>query len=134
MADEAAKKPEVIHLKKSFGGKTATEVHQEIAWAGKRCFMCRGPPVIRIKSFCMVAALKKKDPIFAAQLAANSADPGKLPVYPTLHGDALWISDVYACSQCKAGAERAAAKHGSDFFVEIDRGPDPRPPMVAVPG
>lgn len=120
-----------IHVKKFAGGReTPQEMHARIAWAGRRCLHCKGPPAIRIKVFAPVEELKQRSPHVMAGLA--SAFPGgSIPVVPTVHGPMLKTTDVVFCARCAPAAERAAAKGPSWALVEIDRGPDPKNRVVA---
>jgi hypothetical protein len=115
------------------GMATNVEVYRKIAWAGKRCHGCQGSPVIRIKSYTLVDTLRRKYPEQLARMALASDPPGSLNILQTTYGAALLVGDLYACRFCAGAAERAAAKHSSDFFVEIDRGPVLVNPVVQVP-
>lgn len=114
-----------IHIKK-FGqatGETPQEMHARLAWRGRRCQVCSGPPVVRIKVLTPVSEMAPG--VLAAIAAADPEGKGRLPVIPTKHGNVLMTADVFACKLHQKGAERAAAKGPSFNIVEIDRGPDP---------
>jgi hypothetical protein len=114
-----------IHTKK-FGhrtGETPQEMHARLAWKGRVCRSCGGPPVIRIK---VLTPVKEMNPGIVAAIALRNPDgSGQLPVIKTAHGDMLMTADVFACRACRRDAERAAAKGPSFNIVEIDRGVDP---------
>jgi len=114
----------IIHVKKFAGGReTPQEMHARVAWAGRRCAACKGPPAIRIKVFAPVAELVQRSPQLMGVLAARAG--GNLPVVPTTAGNMLKTSDLCFCALCAPTAERVAAKGPSWAIVEIDRGPDP---------
>lgn len=117
---------EIIHRRKLFGGHaTAEEVHQRAL--GQRCMACPAPALVTIRVFAPQSDLG------VDQLAAISVQhDGMVPVVKTQSGAYVRVSTVYACKRCAPTAERAASKHPSAWFVEIDRGPGVDKPTVAV--
>lgn len=133
MSEPAAKKPQVLHSKKLFGGhKTALQIHAELAWGNRPCFGCKGPPAARLKTLVTVKDLERYNPRLLIMLTMRGG--GKLETIPTKHGHALMISDITACRNCLATAERAAAKGPSWVQTEVDRGPGDDQILVQVPG
>lgn len=131
-AEKPTKKPQVLHSTKLFGGTSAHQIHAELAWGNRACYFCKSPPAIRIKSLVTVKDLERMNPRLLVMLTAKYG--GQLPTVPTTEGHVLVISDITACSNCKVGAERSAAKHPSWIAVEIDRGPGEDKIIVQVPG
>jgi len=140
MGKEAKTKSDRRHLKKLFNGRhTAEEVHQQVAWGGARC-LCGGAAAIRIRLFSDARELLPGGKLEALGAQMAFANGGQVPCVdfkgasgqPVKH---VRISDVYACKRCQTTAERSAAHppHGwPELVVEIDRGPGPDKPIVAV--
>lgn len=104
------------------GKETPFEMHQRLAWAGKRCTTCGGAPVIRIKTFMKAEDFTSQvEPGIMAMIAKSCG--GKLPTVPTKYGPIVRIGDAFACRACQRDAERAAAHLPGYVITEIDRGP-----------
>jgi len=117
-----------IHRKKFADGRESPqEMHQRVAWHGKRCLGCGGPPAIQIRVLAPIAELTRLAPgVMAAIAASNSDHPGAVPSVPTKYGAMMVTSETCYCRLCASAAERAAARGPSWTIVEIDRGPDPK--------
>lgn len=106
------------------GNMTPQEAHSKWGFpAGARCAICKRPPLISIRTFAEEGEMLKRDPMLKV---LRSADPEKYLSMrlQTKSGPYLRISCVYACGQCSPTAEKAAARHPSWMFVDVDRGPD----------
>jgi hypothetical protein len=104
------------------GKETPFQMHQRLAWGGKRCTTCGGAPVIRIKTFMKADDFTSQvEPGIMAMIAA--ACGGKLPTVPTKFGPIVRIGDAFACLACQKDAEIAAAHLPGYVITEIDRGP-----------
>jgi hypothetical protein len=125
-------KPKIIHLKRfDNGNRTPQEMHAQYAFSpGDKCGGCGAPPITRLTSFAEEAELLKRDSML---LVLRGADPMKYAAMRTVTkmGPYLRVACVMACSRCTPEAERAAAKHPSWMFVDVDKGP---PPMKVVVG
>lgn len=103
---------------KLFGGReTAQDVFVK---ALKRpCSACKRPAVMVVNTHAPQTGFS------AEQLAVLIAMwGGNLPqTIPTVHGDYINISRVYACKACSRELKRAAAKSPSHWMVDIDDGP-----------
>jgi len=120
---------EVLHRTQFAGGReTPEEMHRRVAWGGAKC-LCGGPAVVRIRMFGEAKYLAQNKPEFIMDLAAKNQ--GRVPMVKFTYGDFVRISDVYACSNCKATALKSAAHHPSWMFPEIDEGPK-NPTQVQV--
>lgn len=122
---------EIIHRRKNFGGvMTAEQVHAELAWWKNTCSACGAPPAMRIQVFILV---KDLEPAVRA-VAELEIAAGRLHTVPYQQGPALRVAKIYACVLCRKAAERAAARRAPSYaIVDIDRGPGPDSPIVAVP-
>lgn len=126
----------VLHVKKfqslNENGDTPNEAFRRGTFGNHRCTMCGGPPAIQIRVFMPVAEMQNRSPNVLGALLADCMSRGEdLPTVSLRSSpvsDAkphLCVSNVFACDNCKALAEKAAA-HGPSFaIVEISRGPDP---------
>jgi hypothetical protein len=104
------------------GKETPFQMHQRLAWGGKRCTTCGGAPVIRIKTFMRADDFTSQvEPGVMAMIA--QACGGKLPTVPTKFGPIVRIGDAFACRACQKDAEIAAAHLPGYVITEIDRGP-----------
>jgi hypothetical protein len=121
----------IIHRRKTFGGTmTAAEVHAELAWWRNRCSACGGPPAMRIQVFLFVKDLAPE----ARAVAEIEIAAGRLHTVPYQQGPALRTAKIYACSSCKATAQRVIARQAPSYaIVDIDEGPGPDSPIVGVP-
>lgn len=115
----------IIHRKQFMDGRaTPQEVHSRYAFPlGAKCVGCGGPPLTTIRSFAEEAEMLKRDPRLKILQLADPDKYGSMQLR-TKMGKYLRIAEVYACPQCTPEAERAAARHPSWVFVEIDRGPE----------
>lgn len=119
------KKPQVIHRKRLFNGRTAEEVHTEVT--GQRCSGCGAPAPVAVRVYAPLGE------VAVDYLAALSVQfDGSVPVVETKHGKFVRVAQAFACARCTPALERTAAKHPSSWFVDIDRGPGPERPTVAV--
>jgi glutaredoxin len=133
----------VIHIKKfqssNRHGDTPNEAFRRGTFGHNRCTECGGPPAIQIRVFMPVDEMQRRSPNVLAALMADCMSCGEdLPTIalksspvadPKPH---LCVSNVFACDQCKATAEKAAA-HGPSFaIIEISRGPDPTNRVVVA--
>ncbi|TXH57455.1 MAG: hypothetical protein E6Q97_04440 [Desulfurellales bacterium] len=116
----------VIHRKKFQDGReTPQEMHSRLAFpVGAKCSGCGGPPLIKIRSFAEEDELLKRDPRLKILQLVNPENYASMRL-KTKMGYYLRLGEVYACSRCGPEAERAAAKHPSWVFCDIDRGPNP---------
>lgn len=120
---------EIVHRKKLFGGReTAQQVHAELAWYGKTCAACDGPPAIRIQVFVLLSDL---DPARRAAVLFE-VGMGRQRILKLAGGDGVKASDIAACALHIKGAEHAAAGAPSWAIIEIDRGPGVDNPVVGV--
>jgi len=117
-----------LHMRK-FGrttGESPQEMHARIAWHGRRCQACGGPPAILIRVLAPFKELYERAPDTLTVMANSDPEhPGQLPIIPTQYGPMLRTSEIVACARCAPSAEKAAAHGPSWCLVEIDRGPDP---------
>lgn len=122
---------EIIHRRKNFGGlETTQQVYAEMAWGGMKCDACGGPPALRVQVFLLLSDMTADTrAAIELQIALGKISPIRGP-----KGTAVrWCSKV-ACARCAPALERAAAKGVPSYCcVEIDRGPGPDSPIVAVP-
>ena len=115
----AAPKIEKGHKDKLFGGTTTAEqLHVDVL--AKPCSTCGKPASITYKSFAPLDYVLS-NPQFSMQLAQQHE--GSLPVVDTKFGKFVRTGMSYACKGCERDSDKAAAKHPSWCFVEIDRGP-----------
>ena len=114
----------VLHRKKFMNGEmTPQEMHSKYAFpVGAKCAGCGGPPLVTIRSFAEEAEMLKRDPRLKVLQLVEPEKYGSIPL-GTKMGAYLRISEVFACASCAPDAERAAAKHPSWCFVDINRGP-----------
>ena len=130
MSDE--KRPEVLHRQKFMGGAASPpELHRALAWGGRRCDACGGASVVRILVFAEYRECLRRSPEFMLKLA--SEHDGQVPVVDFKQGKYVRVSCAYACANCRAEAERQAAKAPSWCCVEIDAGPKDIPVQALVP-
>jgi hypothetical protein len=108
-------KGKTIHRKQFMGGRvTPQELHSALAFpVGAKCVGCGGPPLTTIRTFAEEAEMLKRDPRLKILCMAL-----------TKMGPYLRLAEVYACSRCTPEAERAAAKHPSWCFCDINYGPE----------
>jgi hypothetical protein len=122
----------VIHRDKFMkGAMTPNEAHRK--WGlGRRCTNCKGPGAIRIRVLMPTDELVKRAPnFFAAIMASNPDESGKLPVVrfkesagDQVGKDYIKASDTVWCDQCKTEARLTAARNAPSWaVVEIDEGP-----------
>lgn len=114
-------------IRKKFmdGRMTPQEAHSKWGFpVGAKCAHCGAPPLVSIRSFAEEAEMLKRDPMLKI---LQAAEPEKYQAMQlrTKQGMYLRIAVAYACAQCARAAEKAAAKHPSWMFVDVDRGPDP---------
>lgn len=118
-------KGKTIHRKQFMDGRvTPQELHSALAFpVGAKCVGCGGPPLTTIRTFAEEAEMLKRDPRLKILFMA---DPDKYMSMRlvTKMGPYLRLAEVYACARCTPEAERAAAKHPSWTFVDINRGPE----------
>lgn len=122
---------EVIHRRKNFNGReTAQQVHAELAWWKKRCTACGGPPAMRVQVYLLLTDLPPDARAVAElEIAAKRVIPLALK-----GGDAVRVSEVYACTGCKASVERVIARDAPSYaIIDRDYGPGPDSPIVGVP-
>lgn len=128
------KKSAIIHRTKLFNGqKTAEEIHRQFG-IRRRCEICGGPPVIRVKLMMLAKDAERLSPEWCAAIAATNPDGPFIPTIPTTYGPMVRFSDAVACMHHRKELESAAAKAPSFVLVEIDRGPGADNPIVQVPG
>lgn len=121
-----------IHGIKKFdnGQRTPQEMHSQYAFRpGEVCAGCGRPPLISITSFGEEAEMLKRDNRLLILRAANPESYAAMRIV-TRMGPYLRIGRVLACRECGPALEKAAAKHPSWTFVEIDRGPQVINPQV----
>lgn len=119
-----------IHRQKLFGGKPVEQIHQELAWMGKKCGKCGQPPAIRILVLADPKEFVRREPHFAAMAQHMH---GGLPMVQTKWGPMVKYGEAFACSGCRAEAEKTAARGQKDWMhIWIDRGPEPDRPQVQV--
>jgi hypothetical protein len=112
-----------IHRKQFANGRlTPIEMHRKLAFRGK-CKTCGGPPAIHIKVFVEVKDLQQRQPHLCALICAQNPDGPFIPITPMTYGQMVMVSELYACDNCKAEAEKAAARGPNWCLVEISRGP-----------
>lgn len=125
----------VIHRQTFMGGKaTPLEVHARYAWHGKLCQGCgSASPVIRVRVHVKPEDL---EPALEAEIRLRNAVTGGsyIPLYKTIWGNFVTVSDIVACRACQPEMERVAARGPSYALVEIDRGPDAIRPTVQSAG
>lgn len=115
-------KEKVIHLKKFMGGLLSPrEAHRKFAFGGRGCTECGQPAVIRIRTFGELTEVNKRSPQFLMLLAKENE--GRVPVVDFTYGKFVKMGEAFACRDCAAKAEQAAAKAPSWCVVEIDKGP-----------
>lgn len=106
------------------------ELHRELGFPiGAKCKGCGGPPAITLRSFAEEAEMLKRDHRLKI-LAMENTEAYRQMRLRNRHGVFLRINEVYACSVCAPGAEKAAAKHPDWVVVIIDRGPEANKPTV----
>lgn len=121
-----------IHGLKKFdnGRRTPQEMHSQYAFRpGEVCAVCGAPPLTTITSFGEEKEMIKRDNRLLLLRMANPESYAAMRV-ETRMGPYLRIGRVVACVQCTPALEKAAAKHPSWAFVEIDRGPPIINPQV----
>lgn len=118
-------KGKIIHRTQFAGGRyTPQELHSKYAFPiGAKCAGCGAPPLTTIRTFAEEAEMLKRDPRLKILLMADPDKYGAMRLV-TKMGPYLRIAEVYACSRCTPDAERAAAKHPSWCFADINRGPE----------
>lgn len=128
-------KPEVIHSKKLFDGKTnAQTLHRELGFGGP-CTICGKPPVVKIVVMAPLTDVMAKMPEYIRLRGLLSG--GKLHTIKSKYGELVRLTKVIACYLHAKDAVKAAAKPPSGWndciVVDIDYGPDPDKVQVAVP-
>lgn len=114
------------------GKLSAQETHRAAAFHAHPC-ICGRPAVVRIKVLVQLAELTKRQPEMIAQICATNPDGSwTVPTVPTKYGPMVKVSDIGACENCRADAEKAAARGPSWAIVEIDRGPNPKEAVSAA--
>ena len=120
-----------IHLSKFANGQeTPLEMHRRIAWAGKGCDRCGGPPVVRCISYAPFKELDANCPEFLASIAMQNE--GKVPMVEFTYGKFVRIGKSFACANCsKAMQHQAAAgtRKKSWILLDWDWGPEPKNPV-----
>lgn len=113
-----------LHRTKFANGlMTPQEMHSKYAFpVGAKCVGCGGPPLVTIRSFAEEAEMLKRDPRLKLLQLVEPEKYGAMRLR-TKMGAYLRIAEVYACVRCAPEAERAAAKHPSWCFCDINRGP-----------
>jgi len=122
-------------IRKKFldGRMTPQEAHSKWGFpVGAKCVTCGKPPLVSIRSFAEEGEMLKRDPMLKILQAAEPVKYQEMQLR-TKQGTYLRIACVYACAQCASAAEKAAARHPSWMFVDIDRGPLPTK-IVIGPG
>jgi len=117
----------VSKIRKKFmdGRMTPQEAHSKWGFpVGAKCEFCGGPPLISVRSFAEEGEMLKRDPMLKI-LQLVEPDKYQSMQLKTKQGTYLRIACAYACQSCRGAAERAAARHPSWMFVDIDLGPDP---------
>lgn len=127
-------KGKAVHVRRFMGGTmTPQEVHTQAL--NMRCEQCGAPAAERIRVLVQLKELVARNPEYVAQIMATNPDGPSVPTVPTKYGPMVKVSDVGACRNCAAAAEKAAARGPSWAIVEITRGPDPTNRVVVqVPG
>ena len=111
-------KPKNIHIKRFADGKeTPAEMHQRIAWGGRRCDVCPGAAVVRCISFAPFAEISQRSPELIMQLAAQN--DGNVPMVEFTYGKFVRIANAFACGACKKDLAKAAAKAPSWVLIEF---------------
>lgn len=112
-----------IRTKFMDGRMTPQEAHSKWGFpVGAKCAYCSKPPLISIRSFAEESEMLKRDPMLKV---LQMVEPEKYLSMrlKTKMGNYLRVAVAYACQECSREAEKAAAKHPSWMFVDIDRGP-----------
>ena len=131
-------KPENIHRRQLFGGRTtAEEVHRSHFPPDARCQCGSRKVAIRARTFMPLFDFLKDYAQAAMALAAQHG--GQLPCVdlrgpgnrPVKH---VRLGEVYGCDGCKALLEKTLAKGPSYVVVDIQRGPGPERSIIQVPG
>lgn len=126
---KSSKEVKNIHTKPLFNGETtAQEVHVKEGWR-RRCGQCGNAPVIRIKTFMPLGDFVRLNPQLAADLKSLGKTP---PIIKMKYGPMTPHGTEFACMYHKQELEARAAKLPSFVLVEIDEGPGPTEPIVAV--
>jgi hypothetical protein len=124
-----------IHLTKFANGReTPQEMHRRLAWGGKRCDACKGPPVVRCITYAPFVDLSQRSPELLASLAAKN--DGRIPMVEFTHGKYVKVGQAFACAACHKNLQRTAA-HGAASYIqhEWDWGPEAANPVSGqVPG
>jgi hypothetical protein len=131
---------DIIHLKKLFDGRTAEQVHREVALRGRKCdTKCGLDATFRVILYAPVDEAMKNAPELIVDLARKNG--GNVPMIRFRHhkGDTVGeqfvrLSVAYGCDLCKTAIERVAAKHPSWAHVEFDYGPTRTKVVSQVPG
>lgn len=125
----------IIHRDKFLNGRmTPEELHREMAFPiGSTCRGCGRPPTIAIRSFAEEAEMFSRDPNLMVLAKTDPDTYGKMLV-KTKAGRFIKLGEIYSCPTCAPEAEKAAAKHPSWCFVEVDRGPGPDRIMMGAGG
>ncbi len=125
----------IIHRDRFMGGRmTAEELHREMSFpVGSTCRGCGRAPTIAIRSFAEEKEMLSRDPGLKVLAMTDPDTYGKMLV-KTKAGRFIKLGEVYSCTSCAPEAEKAAAKHPSWCFVEVDRGPGPDRIMIGAGG
>lgn len=119
-----------IHTKKLFQGLGTERFAFAIMFKGKRCTSCKSPkPIMRIQTFVAVSDIPNPTVREATRLMVQA---GEIPTVPLVTGKGIRTGEVYACADCAASAERAAARGPSFAIVVFDRLPRSEQPLVQV--
>lgn len=110
-----------------FGGLTPTEYYWRTL--GHRCLCGR----LAGLSARMYTPLSECKVDFLAALSTQY--DGQVPIVETREGRYVRTGESHACHLHASKLEKEAAKHPSSWFVDFDRGPEPKNirPQVAVP-
>lgn len=121
------------HTKRSFGGRSAQDVHAELAFApGAKCKTCGRRPEVRAITMAPLDEARKRAPIIdelarhdperlmtmLVQIKENPTDVAGKPY--------VRLGIVYACESCAPSMEKTLAKLPSWVICETNRGPNPR--------
>ncbi len=122
------KPPEILHRRKLFGGQvTAEELHRKVAWRGKKCDRCGGPPAEHARIFWPLSEIQRR-PVLAELYVL-----GKLHTVRFKDGPYVRTDDLYACERCRYRLRITLARSVPSWaVVDWDRGPGPDKPIIQV--